>query len=416
MGVKMGMREMKKKPSTMVLLVMLLSLLMLIQPVLAAQETVGKNSSMSKDTAVQKTYKDTDQAIFANKFLEVWVRKALKKGADTKITIKDLDKITEIRFAGSEPMTKETEAQFRKLNTLVIMGQQITDLKPRQIKYLKESAITDLELEHPSSDQFTDLDLPKLQGLYIDKGDFTNLSAFKKCTGLKTLHISLMPLTDITYIANMGKLEELELPRCSLLQDVAILTKLQSVTINRSSQVSNYRRNRPCRRRPITIFHFYAPHRFVNPNIEGYYSNHPYIPADEHWPLMYFPEWIHSEAGMNELILQSDTAFAAGTKISVYVQWDSGTTLEILADRANLFTKTGLNRWERSKNNQYTAILNNSASKVVIRNAGDEGVSLYLVTIEEPGKKIVRLVPHTFANRTEYEIPPTILVHGDGTC
>lgn len=163
--------------------------------------------------------------------------------------------------------------------------------------------------------------------------------------------------------------------------------------------------------------HYYAPHRFANPDTGGYYSGYPYIPLNETWPVMYLPQVIFPDEGKNTLTIQSEGAFQKGTKISIYTLYDSNTTLEILTDgkiAGNILRPAA---WDVTQNNQDELILDSDVKEIKIKNTGNDWYHFNLIKIEQPGKKTVYLVPHDFANNIDEEVdtPPMILVSGDGS-
>jgi hypothetical protein len=196
--------------------------------------STGKYAGAKTVTTPYKSYKDTDKAVFTNSFLESWVRKKLNKNSNQTITIKDLDRFTKIGFAagteisdfdynyssgaggvqnGSDNSTKrgfdfydlKDFAQFRKLEILYILGQQVTDISPlANLKSLKNLNLT--------SNHVYDINVLRnvqgLETLILESNPVEDLNVIPFLTSLWALNINNTPVASIKPLetSNIGNL------------------------------------------------------------------------------------------------------------------------------------------------------------------------------------------------------------------
>lgn len=206
-------------------------------------------------TTPKKVYKDTDTAVFTNKFLEKWVRGKLGKSATAKITVKDLDRITSIRFADSTEITGSTSAQksyygegglgicvngkntiswdfyslddlmqFRRLNTLSIMAQQVTDISPLAGLSLVNLDLTTNHIAdiHPLARTTT------LQTLSLARNPVSDLAALSGLNQIYQLDLGGTRITNVAAVAKLPRLNDLELG-FSFVKDLSALANSKNL-------------------------------------------------------------------------------------------------------------------------------------------------------------------------------------------
>lgn len=148
------------------------------------------------------------------------------------------------------------------------------------------------------------------------------------------------------------------------------------------------------------------------------YRTQPFLPemGDVTWPILFLPQVIRPTGKHDPLTLRSETAFPAGTVVTLYVFYDGGGTLAFHADGQRLLRIKGPKAWSAEGAACYAVTLNKAAQDITLHKSNDGEIWMALLTVEVPGQDIVRLVPHSiYRNNTGYADMPTITIQGDGS-
>lgn len=198
---------------------------------------------------------DDDPAVFTVPMLEKWVRQTLNKSDSDPISVKELDSITEIYFAGSKAITADDYVehnefpfggvqvgnerlmgwdfysladfrQFRNLTRLTVAGQQVTDL----------TGIEDLPLEYLNLTYNHVSDLSPLSGiktlrsLVLAQNPVDDLTAVSKIAQLEELDLNRTNVSDLSALAANQQLRNLSVGYCGYLTDLSPLSKISSLS------------------------------------------------------------------------------------------------------------------------------------------------------------------------------------------
>lgn len=148
------------------------------------------------------------------------------------------------------------------------------------------------------------------------------------------------------------------------------------------------------------------------------YTNQSYLPdmKDITWPVLYLPQVMIPTGSYQPLTLRSESAFPAGTKVTLHAFYDTGAKVEISADGEVLLQTGRIQGWTPEQKTAYSVTLEKPTADVVMKNTADVELYISLITVEIPGRDVLRLVPHSFfRNNTGYTDMPTITIDENGT-